>query len=157
MYLVALLNASCRLGGNILHSWPVPFSDDTQAVLMPSEDLPSDSVLIRGFEFGKEACTLDALMSSMLSTGLQASALGQAIVEVNRMVRKRDGDLRMLVVGDVEFDSQGAEGVPLRHSQLGIRKPTMQLKPSIPPSPFDPSPAGLETLGRARARHRCSC
>lgn len=70
---------------------PSPSSADPsalQAVLMPSEALPSGSVLIRGYEFGKGECTLDALMSSMLSTGLQASALGQAVVEVNRMVRK---------------------------------------------------------------------
>lgn len=52
---------------------------------MPSEDLEGESVYIRGLDFNQE-CTLDTLMTSMISTGLQASALGQAINEVNRMV-----------------------------------------------------------------------
>ena len=56
-----------------------------QAVLKPSEELGPDAVGIRGFDFNQE-CTLDSLMSSMLTTGFQASALGQAVVEVNRMV-----------------------------------------------------------------------
>ncbi|KAL6773897.1 DHS1 [Auxenochlorella protothecoides x Auxenochlorella symbiontica] len=90
--------AQCLMSAKREHSALLAgsFLDDTQAVLMPSEDLPSDSVLIRGFEFGKEACTLDALMSSMLSTGLQASALGQAIVEVNRMLDWRLSDEHVL-------------------------------------------------------------
>ena len=56
-----------------------------QAVLVPSEQLPEDAVRIRGWDFN-QGNTLDALLGSLLQTGLQASALGQAIHEVNRMV-----------------------------------------------------------------------
>jgi hypothetical protein len=59
-----------------------------QAVLVPSEQLPEDAPTIRGYDFN-QGCDLDGLMESMLRTGLQATALGQAIAEVNRMVRRR--------------------------------------------------------------------
>lgn len=54
---------------------------------MPSEELPDDAVTIKGWDFN-QGNTLDQLMQSMLQTGLQATALGQAINEVNRMVRQ---------------------------------------------------------------------
>lgn len=57
-----------------------------QAVLVPSEQLPADAPTIRGYDFN-QGHDLDGLMESMLRTGLQATALGQAIEEVNRMVR----------------------------------------------------------------------
>lgn len=56
-----------------------------QAVLVPSEQLPDDAVTIRGYDFN-QGCDLDALLGSMFRTGLQATALGQAMEEVNRMV-----------------------------------------------------------------------
>lgn len=62
-----------------------------QAVLVPSEQLPEDAPTIRGHDFN-DGCDLDALLSSMLRTGLQATALGQAINEVNRMVGCRACD-----------------------------------------------------------------
>ena len=61
---------------------------NSQAVLVPSEELPEDAVQIRGHDFN-DASDIDALMSSMLRTGLQATALGQAIDEVNRMLSWR--------------------------------------------------------------------
>ena len=57
----------------------------SQAVLVPSEQLPEDAVTIRGYDFN-QGCDLNGLLESMLRTGLQATALGQAIHEVNRMV-----------------------------------------------------------------------
>ncbi|GAB4820672.1 hypothetical protein N2152v2_007718 [Parachlorella kessleri] len=59
-----------------------------QAVLVPSEQLPEDAVRIHGWDFNR-GNTLDALLGSLLHTGLQASALGQAIHEVNRMLSWR--------------------------------------------------------------------
>ena len=56
-----------------------------QAVLVPSEQLPEDAPTIRGYDFN-QGCDLDGLLESMMRTGLQATALGQAIHEVNRMV-----------------------------------------------------------------------
>lgn len=56
---------------------------------MPSEQLPAETVAIRGWDPDAEAaggCLLDGLMAAMLRTGLQATALGQAVDEVNRMV-----------------------------------------------------------------------
>jgi hypothetical protein len=58
-----------------------------QAVLVPSEQLPEDAVTIRGWDFN-HGSELDDILGSMLQTGLQATALGQAIDEVNRMVRR---------------------------------------------------------------------
>lgn len=63
-----------------------------QAVLKPSEVMPTDARVIQGHDFNR-GCSLDSLMASMLTTGLQASSLGQAIDEVNRMVRVQ-GSLR---------------------------------------------------------------
>lgn len=53
---------------------------------MPSEELPADAPTIRGYDFN-QGRDLDGLLESMLRTGLQATALGQAVNEVNRMVR----------------------------------------------------------------------
>ena len=64
---------------------PPPTRLHVQAVLVPSEELPADAPTIRGYDFN-QGCSLDGLLESMLRTGLQASALGQAINEVNRMV-----------------------------------------------------------------------
>jgi len=59
----------------------------TQAVLVPTETIP-DSAVISGYDFntGRD---LDALMGAMMTSGFQATALGQAVEEVNRMVRAR--------------------------------------------------------------------
>ena len=57
-----------------------------QAVLMASKDLKGDALVIHGHDFNTGS-SLDAILSSMLTTGCQASHLGKAIAEVNRMVR----------------------------------------------------------------------
>jgi deoxyhypusine synthase len=59
-----------------------------QAVLVPSEQLPNDAVQIRGHDFN-DSNDVDSLIKSMLTTGLQATALGEAIKEVNRMLSWR--------------------------------------------------------------------
>lgn len=55
-----------------------------QAVLVPTERTPETPV-IRGYDFNA-GCDLDGILGSMLTTGFQATAFGQAINEVNRMV-----------------------------------------------------------------------
>jgi deoxyhypusine synthase len=70
-----------------------------QAVLVPSERLPDDAVAIRGHDFN-HGSDLDALLSSMYRTGLQATALGQAIAEVNRMLDWRLSHEAVLAVDD---------------------------------------------------------
>jgi hypothetical protein len=57
-----------------------------QAVLTPSVPLPAGTPVIRGWDFNNGAC-LDGIMAAMLTTGCQATALGQAVNEVNRMVK----------------------------------------------------------------------
>lgn len=54
---------------------------------MPGNVIP-DTPIIRGYDFNKGR-ELDGIMECMLTTGFQATALGQAIHEVNRMVSLR--------------------------------------------------------------------
>lgn len=61
----------------------------SQAVLQKSTPLPAGTPIIAGWDFNAGA-TLDGIMASMLTTGCQASALGQAVIEVNRMVSRRE-------------------------------------------------------------------
>lgn len=59
----------------------------TEAVLMPSCDLPEDLPKIRGYDFN-QGVDLQAVLKSCLTTGFQASHLGLAIQEINQMVMK---------------------------------------------------------------------
>ncbi len=56
-----------------------------QTVLQPSASIPEGTPTIRGWDFN-DGVSLNGIMDSMLRTGCQASALGQACNEVNRMV-----------------------------------------------------------------------
>jgi len=56
-----------------------------QSVLAPSQETPATAT-IRGWDFN-DGCSLDGIMGAMLRTGCQATALGQAVDEINRMVR----------------------------------------------------------------------
>lgn len=51
---------------------------------MPTETIP-DTPIIHGHDFSK-GNDLDSIMAAMITSGFQATALGQAIEEVNRMV-----------------------------------------------------------------------
>ena len=57
----------------------------SQAVLVPTEKFP-ETPEIKGHDFntGRD---IDSIMQSMFTTGFQATALGQAVNEINRMVR----------------------------------------------------------------------
>lgn len=60
-----------------------------QSVLTPSAEVPS-SATVRGWDFN-DGCSLDGMMAAMLRTGCQATSLGQAVEEINRMVRSYTG------------------------------------------------------------------
>ena len=60
-------------------------------MLGPSATL--DSAIIRGYDFGSsDPPTLDGIMRAMATTGFQATALGQAVAELNRMLSWRLSD-----------------------------------------------------------------
>ncbi|XP_034046854.1 deoxyhypusine synthase-like [Thalassophryne amazonica] len=59
-----------------------------EAVLKPSCNLPEDMPKIRGYDFN-QGVDLKAVIKSYLTTGFQASSLGLAIQEINRMIEKR--------------------------------------------------------------------
>eukprot|EP00897_Mesotaenium_endlicherianum_P006260 jgi/Mesen1/5662/ME000286S04869 len=71
--------------------------DAQEAVFKASEQLPSSTPIIRGYDFSK-GVDHAALLQSLAVTGFQASNLGQAITEVNRMVDWRLSDEP--IVGD---------------------------------------------------------
>jgi deoxyhypusine synthase len=52
--------------------------------LIPSNTIP-DTPVIKGYEFS-QGSDLDGIMNAMLTSGFQATALGQAVNEINRMV-----------------------------------------------------------------------
>ena len=58
----------------------------TEAVLKQSEDLPEDVPKIRGYDFN-QGVDHRALLRSFLTTGFQASNMGLAIEQINKMVR----------------------------------------------------------------------
>jgi deoxyhypusine synthase len=58
-------------------------------VLVPTETVP-DGPIIRGHDFNRGR-DLDSIMAAMMTSGFQATALGQAVEEVNRMVRSSCG------------------------------------------------------------------
>ena len=79
-----------------------------EAVLVPSEQLPEGSVPIRGHDFN-DSRDIDSLLASFASTGLQATALGRAIEEVNSMLDWRV-DPHEREEGDGADGVHGADG-----------------------------------------------
>ncbi|KAG0262751.1 hypothetical protein BG011_009791 [Mortierella polycephala] len=66
--------------------------DATQAaVFVSSAEMPKDSVVIQGPDFSKNV-TLDSLLSTFITSGFQASAVGRAIEIVNEMRQWRLSD-----------------------------------------------------------------
>ena len=59
--------------------------DSTQAaVFVTSTEMPKDSVVIKGPDFN-QTVTLDSLLSTFITSGFQASAIGRAIEIINEM------------------------------------------------------------------------
>ncbi|CAG5116704.1 unnamed protein product [Candidula unifasciata] len=57
----------------------------TEAVLVKSDPMPESSEIVRGYDFS-EGVDYHKLFESMSRTGFQATSLGQAITEINRMI-----------------------------------------------------------------------
>lgn len=57
-----------------------------QAVLGASGKVPDGTPIIRGYDFN-DGNDLEGIMASMVSSGFQATSLGQGIDEIKRMVR----------------------------------------------------------------------
>jgi len=106
----------CNMSHNTYGAVPATASE---AVLVPSEEIPPDAIHIQGHDFNSSR-DLDSIMSAMLTTGLQASSLGQAIEEINRMIHWRLSD-----------DLQ-----PTPPSELDQQQPP---PPPPPPLPDNPS------------------
>ena len=68
-----------------------PTSSAREAVLQPSVFDADDHIIIRGEDFSQGA-TLDGLVASMVRTGFQATNVGLAIEEINRMLTWRLSD-----------------------------------------------------------------
>ncbi|EGD79119.1 deoxyhypusine synthase [Salpingoeca rosetta] len=60
-------------------------TDAQQAVLLRSEPMPEDAVKVKGYDFN-QGVDHDKLLQSFLTTGFQATNLGLAIEEVQRML-----------------------------------------------------------------------
>ena len=56
------------------------------AVMAPSQPMPTSSVQVQGYDFN-QGVNYKKLMESMYTSGFQATAVGQAINEINRMVK----------------------------------------------------------------------
>ena len=70
-----------------------------QAVLGASGNVPEGTPVIQGWDPNTGA-DLDGIMAAMFTSGFQATSLGQAIAEVNRMVRRphRNGSNSVLLM-----------------------------------------------------------
>lgn len=55
-------------------------------MLGASGNVPDGTPVIRGYDFN-DGNDLQSIMASMVSSGFQATSLGQGIDEINRMVR----------------------------------------------------------------------
>mmetsp|Transcript_15536 Transcript_15536/g.18704 ORF Transcript_15536/g.18704 Transcript_15536/m.18704 type:complete len:364 (+) Transcript_15536:76-1167(+) len=62
-----------------------------EAVLVKSEKLPDETPTIEGYDFNK-GVDHAALLDSLLNTGFQASSYGQAVQQVNDMIKWRLSD-----------------------------------------------------------------
>ena len=55
------------------------------AVLVPSDEMPENATSVKGYDFN-QGIDFNALLESYFTTGFQATQLGRAIAEINRMV-----------------------------------------------------------------------
>ncbi|XP_006812871.1 deoxyhypusine synthase-like [Saccoglossus kowalevskii] len=63
-------------------------STATDAVLVKSDEMPSDSVKVKGYDFNK-GIDFHALLESYKTSGFQATNFGLAVEEINKMLRKK--------------------------------------------------------------------
>lgn len=65
------------------------------SVLVKSEALPKDSILIHGYEIGSGSVDYDGLFESYLRTGFQATNFARAISVVNQMIQWQPGQVEI--------------------------------------------------------------
>jgi len=58
-----------------------------EAVLLNSISMPQDAIKIQGYDFN-DGLNYENLIQSYFTTGYQATNLGKAIEEINKMVKK---------------------------------------------------------------------
>ena len=58
----------------------------TEAILVKSEEMPEGSVEVKGYDFN-QGVDYKKLFESYSRSGFQATSVGNAITEINRMVR----------------------------------------------------------------------
>ena len=81
-----------------------PPSTVTDAVLVPSNEMPEGSQKVEELDFNKfegRPITVDDLMSGMNNMGFQASSIGEAVRIINNMVRFVSLDFRSVVWSQV--------------------------------------------------------
>ncbi len=68
------------------NSESAPPTEATNAVLMPSEEMPSDAQKVEELDFNKikGPVTADDLLQGMRHMGFQASAMGEAVANYQR-------------------------------------------------------------------------
>lgn len=69
-----------------------PPVEATNAVLVPGNELPEGEYEVRGYTFEKGNIDWDGLLDTYLTTGYQASHVGKAILEIDRMRKWRLSD-----------------------------------------------------------------
>ena len=62
-----------------------------KAVYIKSEGVEASAMKVEGYDFNK-GLDYEAVFASYISTGFQATSLGQAIIEVNKMIKYRLSD-----------------------------------------------------------------
>ena len=84
----------------------IPPADDPasalDAVLLKSVEMPAGTPTVRGYDF-EGPLDLQKMLDSMLTSGFQATQLGRAVVEVNRMLQWRLSDEP---IGDDDTDEE---------------------------------------------------
>ena len=60
-------------------------ADAANAVLLKSEEMPQDSVLVSGYDFN-EGIDYHKLLQTYATSGFQATNFGKAVIEINKMV-----------------------------------------------------------------------
>ena len=55
-------------------------------VLAKGEDMPSDAIPVKGFDFNKGLSDVHSLLSTYFTTGFQATHFGRAVKEIEKMV-----------------------------------------------------------------------
>ena len=61
-------------------------SNAFETVLAKSEDMPSDAIPVKGFDFNKGLSDVHSLLSTYFTTGFQATHFGRAVKEIEKMV-----------------------------------------------------------------------